>query len=321
MATSNQPPLSAVIPNWNGAVLLRRHLPGLLAELAQFHSTSECIVVDDGSTDDSLRVLREEFPQVRVIYRPQNSGFGSSVNAGIEAALHERLLILNNDVSVTPGFLVPLQIAFDSSPDTFAVSALQREQDPAGLERVDGLNTVQWRHGHLEFCNRTAEAVNGAHPQLAYCTAGCSLFSKEKLLALGGFCELFDPFYYEDSEVGLQALRRGWRLAFVPESVVDHRHGSSARRKPWKLKFIPVRNFFLIHWLLLDTPPLWRRHLTHVAARALSWPLRGRVRYTIGLALALSRLPQLLRERRRRENGKVRSTADVLHSFDYDPTD
>ena len=304
--------ISVVIPSWNGAELLRQHLPAVLEELSGFNPVSECIVVDDGSTDNSIELLRRVFPQVRVISRKTNRGFGSSVNVGIAAAQHERLLLLNNDVRVTPGFLKCLQFAFDESADTFAVAALQREPAADGGVTMDGFNTVQWRNGHLQFSNRTADVMKGAAPALAYCTAGCSLFSREKVLTLGGFCELFDPFYYEDAELGLQAVRRGWRLAFARESGVEHQHGSTSRRTPWKVKLVPARNYLLLHWLLLDTPSLWRQHLAHVALRIIASPIRGRFRYVVALAMAIIKLPRVLTERRRRGRGGVRSIGDIL---------
>ena len=310
-------PVSVIIPNWNGAALLRRHLPAVLYELEQWHPESECIVVDDGSIDGSVSLLRESFPTIRLIRQHLNRGFSSAVNAGIAAARNEQLLLLNNDVEVTRGFLGPLQSAFAGGLDTFASAALQRYPQPNGETVLDGFNTMCWRNGHIEFLNRTDAVVRGESSSLAYCTAGCSLFSKEKLLALGGFCELFDPFYYEDAEVNLQAARQGWRLAFAPDSVVEHHHGSSSRWKPWKLRLIPVRNHFLLHWLLLDTPALWWRHITGVGFRLVGWTLQGRIRYAIGLCMALAKLPAVARERLRRARGVVRSTADLLRDCDY----
>ncbi|MEP6820927.1 MAG: glycosyltransferase family 2 protein [Chthoniobacterales bacterium] len=311
-ATSNQPPISAVVPSWNGAELLQRHLPALMEELNQFHPSSECIVVDDGSSDHSRDLLRQNFPAVRLIERGCNQGFSSAANAGIRAARHERLLLLNNDVEVLPGFLEHLHLVFEERPNTFAVASLQKQTLTDGTVALDGFNAVRWRAGLLDLNNRTADVMAGQDLSLGYCTAGCSLFSREKLLAVGGFCELFDPFYYEDVELSLQAARRGWRLAFAPKSVVEHRHGSTTRKKPWKMKIVPSRNYFFLHWLVLAGRSAWGPHLLALVLHILKWLLQGRLVLLFGLLQALARIPELAKERRRRGCGAVLAVTDVL---------
>src|SRR4051794_32093682 len=100
----NSLPISVIIPSWNGAALLRQFLPLVLQELKQHPAESECIVVDDGSTDDSIELLENEFPVVRVVHHQENRGFSSCANSGIARSTHEHVLLLNNDVGVTPGF-------------------------------------------------------------------------------------------------------------------------------------------------------------------------------------------------------------------------
>lgn len=312
------PPVSVVIPSWNGAALLERSLPALLAELRDY-SGSECTVVDDGSTDRSRELLRESFREVRLIEQRANRGFSSAINAGIRAARHERVLLLNNDVVVLPGFLRELQRVFEERPDTFAVASLQQQRLPDGRIAPDGLNAVHWGSGFFELANRTSELMQGHAVSQGYCTAGCSLYSREKLLALGGFCELFDPFYYEDVELSLQAARRGWHLAFAPQSVVEHPHGSTTKRKPWKLKLVPSRNYLFLHWLLLDSPSLWRQHCFGLMRASIRWVLQGRFIRLLGLITALTRFPRILAERRRRGNGAIISMGDLLDRKDHAP--
>lgn len=306
-------PVSVIIPNWNGAALLTKFLPLVLRALEQHHPDSECIVVDDGSTDQSRDLLRVSFPGVRLVERERNRGFSSAINEGISHSRHGQLILLNNDVAVTPNFIAPLQTAYAAHRDTFAVASLQQQTLADGRIGLDGFNLMRWKAGHLEFLNWTAEVIAGQTASLAYCTAGCSLYSKEKLTAIGGFCELFDPFYCEDTEVCLQAIRRGWRLAFAPESVVEHHHGTTTRRKPWQLKLIPVRNYFFLHWLLLDRPSLWWQHFFGVSFRAIGWTLQGRFRYPLGLAAALWQVPAIARQRRTRQSGATRSALEALY--------
>jgi GT2 family glycosyltransferase len=310
---NSQVPISIIIPNWNGAELLRRYLPTVIRELQHYNSHSECIVVDDGSTDDSVNLLEREFPDVRILRRNENLGFGSSVNAAIHKARNECLLLLNNDVALTEGSISELHKVFEETPDVFSVAALQKQDLPDGQTVLDGFNSVRWHHGHLQFANCTEQVVRGSVARLVYCTAGCSLFSRNKLLELGGFCEIFDPFYYEDAELGLRAAERGWQLCFAPKSVVYHCPGTTSRSKRWAIRFVPVRNYFLLHWLILDDPRFWIEHAVFVAGRLVWWTLQGRIRYAAGFFLAILKLPELIPRRRNRSTRRVHSLREILN--------
>lgn len=311
MPTGLETPVSVVIPNWNGATLLKLYLPALLNELKRYNGDTECVVVDDGSTDGSLELLRESFASVSVVSRKENSGFSSAVNDGIRAARYEHILVLNNDVEVTPGFLNELVTVFRQTPDAFSVASLQEQTSPLGVQ-LDGFNVVRWQSGHLEPINLTKAVLNGDSGKLGYCSAACSLFSRTKLLQIGGFCEILNPFYGEDTEVGLQALRRNWQLAFARTAIVHHQPSTTTRRKPMLVRLAPVRNFFILHWLLLDSGELWMSHLTHVLLRSVIYTLTGRIRYLIGLLWAMLMIPQIARQRQIRETGVLKSLAEIL---------
>ncbi len=98
---------SVVIPNWNGADLLQKYLPHVIAAM-DGNPDNEVIVVENGSTDDSAQVLREQFPTVRVVQLETNLGFGGGSNAGFRAAKNDIVILLNSDMRPEPGFLAPL---------------------------------------------------------------------------------------------------------------------------------------------------------------------------------------------------------------------
>ena len=115
---------SVIILNWNGASMLRQYLPSVVA-----HTTlpdCEVVVADNGSTDNSLEVLSQEFHTVRVIALDKNYGFAEGYNRAIDERLKagdvpEYVVLLNSDVEVTEGWLNPLTAYLDAHPDVAAV--------------------------------------------------------------------------------------------------------------------------------------------------------------------------------------------------------
>ena len=99
-------PVAVIILNWNGAALLRRYLPSVVANTNP--DIADVIVADNGSTDNSLEVLASEFPGVEVIRFTENHGFAEGYNRAIAIAAREYTLLLNSDVETPPGWIEPL---------------------------------------------------------------------------------------------------------------------------------------------------------------------------------------------------------------------
>jgi GT2 family glycosyltransferase len=112
------PLVSVVVVNLNG----RRFLDGLMASLeVQDYEPFEIILVDNGSSDDSVDFVRETFPDVKVIALPDNVGFAQGNNVGIDAATGQHIVVLNNDTVVEPPWLRHLVEEAESSSDIGAV--------------------------------------------------------------------------------------------------------------------------------------------------------------------------------------------------------
>ena len=277
-------------------------------------------MVDDGGTDHTPQELAKLFPAAKLIQHSYNQGFAAAVNTGLNSAAHPLVLLLNNDIRVEPNSLVVLARHFTADADgqvrtLFAVAALQI--DPTGVNgpAYDGCRTLGFRRGELCLFGSFAAGDDPRGQPVrttALANGGCSLFSREKLRLLGNLSGLFNPFYFEDAEVSLQALRRGWHMLFEPASVVWHEPNTSTRQHPGGVNPTVVRNSFFFHWLLLDHPGLWLRHLGWIVPRLVSRTLRGEWGFPLGLLRALRGLPVVGRERRARARGTVTSTRDVL---------
>jgi GT2 family glycosyltransferase len=168
--------ISVVIPNWNGRDLLAKNLPSVVEALA-FNPDNELIVVDNASTDGSAEFLRETFPAVTVLALESNLGFGGGSNAGIRAARHDVVLLLNNDMRLAPGAAEALLGGF-SDPRVFAVTSQIFFSDPAKRREETGLTQGQWAGGQLRVDHRADDQVSERFPTF-YAGGGSSAYDRK----------------------------------------------------------------------------------------------------------------------------------------------
>lgn len=259
---------SVVIPNWNGRDLLEKYLPSVVAAMAG-HPDNEVIVVDNGSEDGSVELLREKFPQVRVIPLAKNLGFGGGSNTGFRAAKNDVVVLLNSDMRVAEDFLAPLLAAFDG-PDVFAVSCQIFFSDPNKVREETGLTQAWWHRGMLRVRHRIDDAITGPFPCF-YGGGGSCAFDRRKFLELGGFDEVLKPFYLEDTDMGLMAWKRGWRVLYQPQSHVWHEHRGTIGKKfsASYIQSVLKKNFAIFVWKNIHDPAMLAEHF--VGAYGSAW--------------------------------------------------
>ena len=250
---------SVVIPNWNGCDLLVKYLPSVIEAMAG-NSANEIIVVDNGSEDGSAEFVRRQFPTVRVLALDKNLGFGGGSNTGFRAAKNDIVVMLNSDMRVQPDFLRPLLDAF-TDERVFAVSCQIFFSDPAKLREETGLTQGWWENGALRVRHRIDDAIHEPFPCF-YGGGGSCAFDRRKFLELGGFDGLLRPFYLEDTDLGYQAWKRGWKVLYQPLSVVYHEHrGTIGKRfSQAQIDRVLKKNFILFCWKNIHQ---WRRLWPH----------------------------------------------------------
>jgi GT2 family glycosyltransferase len=212
------PRVTVVVPNWNGETFLDLCLSSLRR---QSFRDFETVVVDNGSSDGSVKLVERDFPEVRVVRLPENRGFSAAVNAGIRASEAQYVALLNNDTEVDPRWLEALVRAADNHPEAglFASKLVdfkdRRILDGAGdALRRSGL-PYRLGHGEIDRGQFEKEAfVFGA------CAAG-ALYRHTLFEDIGLFDEDFFA-YCEDGDVSFRAQLAGYRCLYVPDSVVYH---------------------------------------------------------------------------------------------------
>ena len=227
--------ITAVIPTRGGDARLARNLSSVVGALAASGDRWEIVVVDDG------QMLQATPMDVRLVSLPMSRGYGPAVNAGVAAALGDLLLILNDDVRLEETAVRRLRETLPSD-GVFAVAP--RIESPLARCGDEGGKTATFTAGFLEI---KEVAATETHPTL-YPVGCCYLCHKATFLALGGYDDVYAPFYWEDVDLGYRAWRRGLASLHVP-SAVCHHEGSATiaeRSMDERLK-VWHRNWALFH--------------------------------------------------------------------------
>ncbi len=263
---------SVVIPNWNGRDLLEKYLPSVIEATLGDNPQNEVIVVDNGSTDGSADFVRERFPQIHLIALKENLGFGGGSNAGFRAARNDVVVLLNSDMRVEQDFLQPLLDGFTDNK-VFAVSCQIFFSDPSKPRQETGLTEGWWQQGSLRVRHRIEPEIRELYPCF-YGGGGSCAFDRHKFLELGGFDELYRPFYLEDTDLGYLAWKRGWKVLYQPASEVYHEHRGTIGKNfsEGYIHSVLQRNFVLFTWKNMHD---WRKLVPHLfftwGAATLSW--------------------------------------------------
>ncbi len=218
--------VAAVVLNWNGW----RDTVACLESLRSLDEVPRVVVVDNGSTDDSLDRIRAAAPWARLVALLTNRGFSGGMNAGISAALREKppvdyVWVLNNDTLAEPATLGRMVALADSDPRIGIVGGRLVEADGSGRVQALGGGDV---HPWIGTTSLRVTASQRAYDHLA----GASLLVRRAVLhRVGGFDERYF-FYLEDIDLSLRARRAGWRLAVAHDATIVHRLGASVGDGP-----------------------------------------------------------------------------------------
>lgn len=310
------PPITVVIPNFNGAALLQKNIPSVLLAMLAYEGDSSLIVVDDGSQDDSLQVLKEYFPQVKVVVHAQNQGFAEAIHSGVRAAETELLFLLNSDVEVAEPLLAPL-VQYFEDPNTFSVNPLI--YDERGEVKRHSWNLRQFKAGTLKLVNwhlDKALALRAAGEKLptAYAHGGSFMVRKSMFNALHGFHPIFKPFYSEDYDLGLRAWRRGWGSYFEPSVHIVHQSVGSIRSnvKMNHIKTIRRRNRYILEWMHLSATQLWFGAIPASIIQLLGEVLLLDKVNLKGFYLACTKLSEVLKARQEIQASETMQMADIM---------
>lgn len=295
--------VSIIIPNHNGRALLEEFLPRVVDAAVG----AEIIVVDDNSTDDSAEWIKQHLLQVTVIQQQVQHGFAATVNAGVAAAKHKIVYLLNTDVVPEKNFLLPLLNVL-ADPVVFAVGSLEKSHETEGVVQR-GRGKAKWEKGFFVHWRGETDARD-----TAWVSGGSAAFRKDIWEKLGGMDELFNPFYWEDIDISYRALKSGYSVRFEPNSIVHHYHARGSIKReysPGYVKLIAYRNQFIFIWKNLSDPGIFRNHMLWLPIRMMQALIRLDWQFVIGFWYAALRIPGIITARRRQQLLWKKSDAEI----------
>ena len=248
--------IAIVILNWNGANLLQKFLPSVV-RFSNGDST-EIVVADNGSTDDSILILQNIFPEVKILDLKQNFGFARGYNEALKLIDAEYFVILNSDIEVTSGWLDSPVRLLDSDKTIAAVQPkILSYHQKTHFEYAGAAGGFIDRFGY-PFCRgrifNEIEEDNGQYDKesdIFWASGACMIIRAEQFRKAGGFDTDFWA-HMEEIDLCWRIKNRGFRVVFTPESKVYHVGGGTlSYDNPQKL-FLNFRNNL---WLLFKNLP------------------------------------------------------------------
>ncbi len=296
--------ISVVIPVYKNTEQLVSNLKNNLRYL----KGCEIIVVNDYPSM-SLKSALREFSSIKLLENEKNLGFGQTVNIGVRNATGEYVVLLNSDVVLEDSSYKYALAHFEKDDSLFAVSFAQKEKSGETV----GKNRIYFSSGFFQH-NKTDNVEFGIN---GWAEGGACMVHKEKFLKLGGFDNLYAPFYWEDIDLSYNAWKAGYRILFDPVIVVQHHHESTIGKyfDARNVKKISYRNQLIFIWKNITDKKLCVAHTLFLIPFMLKLVIKGETSFIGALIAALTKLSTILERRRRRGNLFIKKDSAILSLF------
>lgn len=231
--------LSIIIVNYKMWQLTRALVESLLQD--DLPKGTEIIIVDNNSGDDSVYLLRSDFPEITVIDNPANMGLASGVNTALAQAKGDYSLILNPDMIAIPGSVSALTSFMDKNPDVGVAGG--KLISPNGKLQYSCYRfytplTIVYRRTFLGKTKTGKQAIanflmkdfdHKSEKDVDWLMGACLMVRKEAYKEVGGMDERFF-LYFEDVDWCRRFWEKGWRVSYVPKAVFSHYHQRSSEK-------------------------------------------------------------------------------------------
>src|SRR6056297_4292389 len=242
---------AVVILNWNGKKYLEQFLPHIINHSKQ--SDTEIIIADNNSTDDSVKFLEKNYPEIKIILLDKNYGFAGGYNRALQQIKAEYYILLNSDIEVTENWLSPLVELMESDETIAACQPKIKAFHQKNLFEYAGASGGFIDKYGYPFCRGrildTLEKDTGQYnniSQIFWATGACLVIKSNLFHQLGGFD---DDFFAHMEEIDLcwRLKNSGFKIFVNPKSEVFHVGGGTLPISPFKLYLNYRNNLFLLY--------------------------------------------------------------------------
>ena len=286
---------SVVILNWNGAKLLNQFLPTVLMHT----QTEDCEVVvsDNNSSDNSVEMMQQYFPEVKLILLDKNYGFAEGYNRALQQINSKYVVLLNSDVETSPNWLHPMIEHLERFPETAAVQPkILSNADKSKFEYAGAAGGYIDRYGY-PYCRgrilHELEEDRGQYDkpvQVFWASGACLCMRRADYMEVGG---LDNDFFAHMEEIDLcwRLLARGKKVMCLPQSTVYHVGGASLDSESPRKVHLNFRNNLL---MIYKNAPLMKLievllvRMVLDAAAAAHFLVQGRWKHAQAVANAYS---------------------------------
>lgn len=236
--------IAVVILNWNGAKLLQQFLPSVI----QYSQNATIYVADNASTDDSISLLKQHFPTVKIIQNKENYGFAQGYNEALQFVDEPYYALVNSDIEVTENWLHPIIDLFNNNPKTAIIQPKILDfKKKTHFEYAGAAGGFIDKYG-FPFCRGrlfdTLEQDKGQYDdetEIFWATGACFFIRKEVFHQLKGFDA---DFFAHQEEIDLcwRAFNLGFKAVYTPKSRVYHVGGATLDTSNPKKTYLNFRN-------------------------------------------------------------------------------
>lgn len=247
---NNNKPIAVIILNWNGHDLLNEYLPQVVATTDS--AVADIIVADNGSTDNSVELLKTKFPEVKLLQFDTNHGFAQGYNLAIEQTQYKYTILLNSDVATAPGWITPLYEYMEANPNVGACQPkLLAYKQKDAFEYAGASGGFIDRNGYPYCRGRIFGTVEKDHGQyddvisVFWATGAALMIRSQVYLTAGGLDKDFFA-HMEEIDLCWRVLLMGYDIKVVPQSVAYHLGGGSLPASNPRKTYLNFRNNLLM---------------------------------------------------------------------------
>lgn len=251
-------PVAVIILNWNGQEMLSRFLPEVVKTTD--NNIADIIVADNGSTDGSLQLIAERFPEVKTIRLDRNYGFAEGYNRAIAMTEYRYTVLLNSDVATSQGWVNSLFDYMESHPETGAVQPKIRSVDhPDSFEYAGASGGYIDCNGYPYCRGRIFDNVETDHGQYddvakVFWASGAALMVRSSLYEKAGGLDADFFAHMEEIDLCWRIQLAGYKIEVVPQSIVYHLGGGTLPASNPRKTYLNFRNnLLLLHKNLPDS--------------------------------------------------------------------